>query len=438
MNVRQLSIPQTLAEAWSRIRCAGPGFLVRSAAPAALRLGGALLQLVATILIARTLGAGPAGIFFFWSTIIRSLGQVSTLGLDRLSLQQVPRLNADPAALSRFLAPIRVSSILVAIGLAGLVSSYAFIVQNDVTRPAWWYLLPPVCMAGVALCMINGEVMNGIGRPVLGVCYRHTLSTAIFILALLSVGSNLTPDFALLCFTMAFAVAGFGALLGPGLHTIRPRFRKPTKDEIREHFRLGFPICLSSIFVSLNFMVPLAILERSHPSEQIAYLTTAYRIFMLFEVLATAAYALAMPELSRAAEAEDHHRLWRIYRGAVFKGLLLFGSPLLIAFGLAGPIMSIFGAGFNEAGGVLRVFIVFAILSLVCGPATHLILMVGATGRMAAYAFFRLATTAFLALLAIPTFGPAGMASVLGIGIIMEKVLCLRRSAIISQRFRNP
>ncbi|MEX2579875.1 MAG: oligosaccharide flippase family protein [Verrucomicrobiales bacterium] len=399
--------------------------LVRSATPAALRLGGAVLQFVATLLIARTLGASRSGDFFFWSSVFRTTGQATTFGLDRLALRQVPRMEDSPGAVSAYCAPVRVAILLLACVAAGLVIGYALLLNPDPTRPGWWYLLPPACIGGVALCMFHGDIMNGRGRPVVAVLYRHTLPTAAFVVALVFAVRFATTDQLLACFALTFAAAGLGALLGPGFRGDGPYFRLPTVAEFKDQLKQGSPIFLCSAFHAFTFMVPLALLEWHHPSDQIAYFTTAYRIFVLFEVLSMAVHSLAMPALSKAGLSDDRVQLRRIYKDSVFKGFLFLGPPMLGCLVLAGPVTAIFGDEFRNAGPVLQTLLALGMLSLACGPATSLVLMIGRTGRMATYAFWRFAAAIVLSLFLVPRFGPVGMAAALGVGLLLEKGLCL-------------
>jgi len=402
-----------------------------SAMPAGLRLGGAFLQLLGSVIIARSLGAESAGPFFFWSMIFMTCGQISTFGLDRLALQRVPRLGGDPAALERFLAPLRLTALLCALLLTIGVTCYAVFVQTEVQREVWWYLLAPACICGVALCMINGEVMAGMGRPMLAVFYRHTFNTTLFVTALLISASFLTPELALVYFSLAFLVAGFGALHGPGLRGGGKHFQIPGGSELRDHLSQGLPICLSLIFAALAYLVPLGILERTHPSESISYITTSFRLFLLFDVLSTAVHSLAMPDLSKSGHSGDFGKLWKVYRSSVVKGLIILGPPMVFTYFMADHVMGIFGEEFSREGAsVLRMFLVFGIVSLMAGPATHLLLMVGKTKRMASYSFARMAISCVLSIILVPKYGPGAMALVFGAGILVEKALCLIRVRI--------
>ena len=405
---------------------------VRSGMPPALRLGGAFLQLLATVLIARVLGAERAGDFFFWSMTLMTIGQVATFGLDRYTLQQMPRLREEPETRLRLLGAIRATSVVVATGFGGILILYAIVLQPEFDRPFWWYLLPPLCTVGVALCMINGDAMIAMGRPVWGILFRHTFTTSLFVgsAALLAFGSQLTANSALACFSLAFVVAGLGALAVPGFRSRGLPIPLPRWSEFTGLLKSGLPICLSTGFVALSCIIPLAVLEQTHSPDRVAFLTTAFRLFFLFEILANAIHSLALPDLSRAAQEHDRSSLWRVYRITLVRAALMISPALLLMAIFAEPVMGLFGEDFSiEAPPVLRVFLVIGLLSLLFGPANHLILMTGRTREMAAISFARMAATGLAAFAVVPAFGPVGMALVFGAGLLIEKGLYLRGAA---------
>ncbi|MDF1826289.1 MAG: lipopolysaccharide biosynthesis protein [Verrucomicrobiales bacterium] len=407
-----------------------------SAFPAGLRLAGAFLQLLSTILITRTLGVEDSGMYFFWIAVMLEIGQVATFGLDRLALQQVPRIDQTEGRLIRFLAPLRASALALALVLSSALCAYALFVQVDADRSPFWYLIPFICVSGVVMSMINSETLAGLGRPVLAIVCRHTVLNLVLIISILSFGDRLTTDLALTAYAVAFFVSGFGAFLIPVFRGMGRPLSLPDAFQFREHLKQGSPLFIGSLFASLSFIVPLAVLERSHASEQIALVTTGFRLFVLIDVLVKAVHSLVMPEMSRAAHVVDGSLLGRIYRTAILKGLMVLGIPVLVLLTFAEPVMEIFGEGFGEGAIFLRVFMGFAFVSLLLGPTHQLLLMVGHTRRMAFYSFLHFLFTGTLSVLLVPPFGAVAFVYVIGFGIIMEKILLLKFS-ISSMRSRD-
>jgi O-antigen/teichoic acid export membrane protein len=421
----------------SQLRRLASGRLLVAAFPPALRMASAFLQLGATILIARRLGEDSSAIFFFWSAVLMSMAMIATFGLDKLALQQVPRLAAQPAQLGRFLASLRVLSLLLSVVLGLGLIFYAGVVQHDHDHPMWWYALLPISLVALVLCKLNAEALKGLERPMLAIHYRNLLPGSVFLAALLVMGSNLDPHWAMACFALGFAVAGFGSLWSSAFASYRPHFRMPRRVEAREQIGLGMPICVGAILNSLTYIVPLAILERCGEAREIAFLTTAYRLFVLFELLSVAVHSIWMPQLSRAAHAEDWPEAWKIFRAATVQGLLLLGIPLLGATIFSGSVMSLFGDGFVDGQLVLKVFLIFGLLSLLLGPADDLVIMMGHAGMLARFTAANLAVTLLLSFFMIPHFGAVGMAAVFGGGLLLKKALCLWHFSRFAHRTRG-
>ncbi|MEM1440769.1 MAG: lipopolysaccharide biosynthesis protein [Verrucomicrobiota bacterium] len=425
--------PPLWLRSWRRLSTAWTGeefsSLVQSALPAGLRLAGAFLQLLSTILIARTLGVAESGMYFFWAAAMLEVGQVATYGLDRLALQQVPRLDSKNGELRNFLAPLRAFVLLLGLLLAIGLCAYALIFQPDAGRSLWWYLLPFLCVSGVAMSMVNSEAMAGLGRPVLAIICRHTILNVLLISAVFLLGSHLTADLAITAYALAFFLSGFSAFGFRGFREQGVPFGFPSGSQVRYFWREGSPLFVGSVFATMGFMIPLAVLERTHSSSEIALVTTGFRIFVLVDVLARAIHSLVMPQLSRAAHKSEGKRLFQIYRSAVFKGIAILGLPIVGMFVLATPVMNLFGEGFGEGAPLFRIFMAFALNSLLLGPAQQLLLMVGHTKTMAAFSLVYCLTAGILSIFLVPTFGPIAFVYAICIGLLIEKVLVLNYSA---------
>tara|TARA_R110002096_G_scaffold16106_14_gene55048 strand:+ start:11458 stop:12666 length:1209 start_codon:yes stop_codon:yes gene_type:complete len=388
-------------------------------------MAAAFLQFLATVWIARTLGEERSGDFFFWSAILMSFGHVATFGLDGLALQQVPRLDGNRVAHAHFLGVVRTIAITFSAFVGAVLIGYALLAQKEISRSLLWYCMLPIGIGGMAMCRVNGESMKGGGYPLLAILYRQFVAGFIFLLAIVVLGKGLTAGNALVCYSVAFFVTGFLAPFGPGFSKLGLPFHIPEAKEVVEKLRAGVPIFSSTIFTALTYVIPLAVLESMFPAESVSFLTTAYRLFMLFDLLAAAIHSVAMPRLSRSGHAKDWALTAQIYRGSIVNGLKVLGVPLVLVLLFASPVMRLFGPGFAEAAPILQTFLAFTVVSLVLGPANELVLMMGHTKRMAMFSMVRTVTTILLSFAFIPVFGPLGMALAVGVGLLLQKGLCL-------------
>lgn len=353
------------------------------------------------------------------------VGQVASIGLDGLALQQTPRLRDRPDALGLFLGQNRTLIVIFAMIIGTVLIAYAMFLQPDTARPLLWYLVLPLCTAGIALSRINGEAMKGLGHPLLGIVYRQLLIGAFFIVALVVYGKQLNANSALIIFAVAFLLSGLAPFVGPGFRGLVPQFRRTTWVHSYSCFRDATPLFVFTLFVSLGYVIPLIMLERNHPPEAISFFTTTFRIFMLVDLLGLAVHSVLLPGLSRAGNTLDWRSVSKIYRQATLNGLLLMSIPIIVVFVAADPIMSLFGDGFTAASPLLRVLLVFAALSLLLGPANELILMINHTTTRAVLAAASLLLTLILSLLYVPAYGPIAVAYVIGCGMIFQKLLCI-------------
>ena len=397
--------------------------LVKAAASSGLRLASAFLQFLATILIARSLGDEAAGSYFFIAALVISSGQVATFGLDKIALRQVPRLSGG--GLVRFVAFARRVSVAISVAIGLILAGYVFATQGQSDLGFGWFLLLPAALAGLALCRVNGEVLKGRSQPVRSVVVRHALSTGLFLAGLVLLGSQLTIELAVLCLALGFvlsaaiAQAGFVSLPKGGA-------RAPMgAGEVRETLGEGFPLWVTASLRALASIIPLAILESCHPSADVAYLTSAYRIFVLFELLSLAVHSIAMPTLSLSARDGDWARFRSACKETIARGALLLGGAYIGVFLLAEPVMGVFGEGFAAAVPSLRVLMVAGLVALLMGPVEDLLLMTGQTGRLATYTLFRLVLTVVAAMLVVPSHGAIGLAYVIGANVIAFKAACL-------------
>ena len=123
--------------------------IAKLSGPPGLRLSGAFLQFAATVFIARMLGDEASGEYFFWAAVLMSSGRVATFGMDKLSLQQVPRLvGGNERALSLFLANVRGIAVGLSLIIGLLLALYALLVQPDISRPYVWYFMLPASIEG--------------------------------------------------------------------------------------------------------------------------------------------------------------------------------------------------------------------------------------------------------------------------------------------------
>src|SRR5690606_13358928 len=124
---------------------------------------------------------GPGALFFFWSSVLMTSGPIASYGLEQIALRNVPRLERrGPDAVARFVANLRAMSLALALLLGLAWTGYAIATEPAPRGFRPWHLLPLFAQGAIALTLINGEVLKGLSRPVLGNVFGHVLPTGLF------------------------------------------------------------------------------------------------------------------------------------------------------------------------------------------------------------------------------------------------------------------
>ena len=71
----------------------------------------------------------------FWAALMLEAGQVATFGLDRITVQSLPRVKGGREAESRFLGGIRMTTFLISLAASAGVIAYALMTRDTQALP---------------------------------------------------------------------------------------------------------------------------------------------------------------------------------------------------------------------------------------------------------------------------------------------------------------
>ena len=413
--------------------------LVRIFLPSTLRMAGAGIQFLCTIIVARLLGEHESAGFFFWSSVLMTSGPIATYGLEQIALRNVPRLHeAGSEKVGEFLASLRVVSLFVSFLIGFGMTVYAVFSEGP-RGFQLWHLLPPLTISAIAVTLINGEALKGLARPVAGVVYGHLIPVSIFCVLSLLFANRLGSPGILTLYTLSYLTAPLLLRFGPVPDFRQKLFTLPRWESFKSVLKEGFSVFCVNLFSSFTFIVPLALVELTCPPAEVAHLTTAYRITILFYVLASSIHGVFAPEMSRAAEGPDPLRpVLRVYLKAIVFTLAPLSLPLV--FGIAFPelVMSVFGEAFKSGATALRLLVIIQAIALSLGPVFQLLLMTGNTALMARLGILKIIVSIGLAFVLIPRFGGIGMILAMGGTGLLEEIYGLTVAFVRLKRKSRP
>lgn len=394
--------------------------------PPGIRLAGAGIQMLSTIIIARTLGDEGSAMFFFWSAILMSFVPVATYGLEQIALRNAPRVEAEGSmSVMNYLASLRTFAAGVALAIGAVLFLYAVFEHDRSEQFALWPFLLPIALASMTINMINGEALKGLSRPILGIVAGHFVPVTLFCICCALFANQVDSRGLLTFYTGSYLVAAFAVQFGPATE-FRKLFSVPKLSTVRELFREGFSVCCVNLFGAAAFILPLFILESLRPEEEVSYVTTAVRISILFSVLSTAIHSVFAPDLSRAgAKKNPGKALFRVYGKAIGISLAALSLPLLVGVFFPEFVMGIFGESFKNGSEVLRILLATKFLFLALGPVPYLLLMTNQTTLLARLGVAKLILSTALAFFLIPSLGGIGMVLALSIAFFIEDIVGL-------------
>ncbi len=406
-----------------------PGFVVETArvlTPPAVRLLGAGIQFLSTVMIARQLGDIGSATFFFWAAILTAFAPIATYGLEHLTLRSVPRLHhaGKTDRLIGYLASIRTVSLMISLLIGMGLLFYAVLRGGrDAVDFQPWYLLLPVALAAMALVLINGEALKGLAKPVAGIFFGHFVPVTLFCLLIALNLDRLNSPLLVVIYTSAY-VAAVALVRFAADPTLRKKtFTRPERRQFTGILEEGFPVFATNALGALCFITPLMILDFSRPAAEVAYVTTSFRISILFTLLAGAIHSVFAPQLSRAAATTGStSELWRVYRRATLLTLLALLLPFGIGIAFPESVMSVFGEEFRSGADTLRLLLIAGFLTLCLGPMLQLLLMTGNTRLLARLALVKLLLVSLLAFVFVPAYGGIGMVCIMGCVFLLEAI----------------
>lgn len=407
------------ADAWARV--------IRTLLPPAVRMLGAGFQFLSTVIVARTHGEDDSAGFFFWSSVLMTSGPIATYGLEQIALRNVPRIHRrGPEAVGQFVARLRAVSLLISFLLGLGWIGYAVFSEPAPGGFRAWHLLPPIALAGIAATLINGETLKGLGRPVMGTVFGHLLPVSIFCLLMALFARHLNSAGILSLYTASYFLGAMAARFAP-VADFRHRFVcLPERQVFRDLLREGFPVTCVSLFGAFSFIAPLAMLEITRPAAEVSHITTAFRLSILFLVLASAIHSVFAPDLSRSAELpKPFAPVLRVYGKAILLALAALFAPLMVGIMFPGLVMSVFGEAFQNGATALRLLLIVQLISLCLGPVPHLLLMTGHTAFLARLSVGKFLAATLLSFLLVPRFGGNGMIVAMGVAFIVEELIGL-------------
>lgn len=409
-------VPDTLAQIRERIRSRGLIGIV-------IKVGGAGLMLLSSVVFARLLGPAEYGIYSFTTALLALLLILVTAGLPIRIIRDVAKQETEDGK-SDASALIAASCKIIGLSSAGavlLILVYALAIKGLDDRFSQVLLIAALCLPAMAFASLMQAILRGLRRFVLSESLqsvaRPLISLAVFglLYSLLAVpASALLTMSALFLATISVAAFAWRALPS-GLRNLRSK---------TEPIPIGGLIVTSVPFLALEglqvininadiFMVGLLL----GPEETGVY-TVGTKLSQAIILIYATFDILIMPFVANLFAQNERERLQSVITFSARLVAALTLPVALVMFAYSDEIITLlFGERYREAGQILSVLIAGQLIKTLLGPAGPVLLMCGHEKLLAKISVVTVLLNILLNLLLIPPFGLLGAAVATSISI---------------------
>ena len=392
-----------------------------------VKILSALSVFAMTLILARTLGATQAGLFFLAATIVYILASLTRLGMDNV--------------LVRFIASRRVSeewgeikgmmrTAFLWVLLASLAAALPFVVANDSLatyvfgKPELAPVMGAIAIAIplTALFSLLASALQGLKRSYQALLVLNVALPGAMVLLIVTAG----PSNAVQAAQLYVMGTGFAFLLGFlwwRTHAQHNRRVKPIDKRVL--LTSSLPLLAVVFFEQVVIWSSQLLVGVWGSSSEVAVFNAALRTANLTSFVLIAVSTIAGPkfaEMNRLGQAVE------LQRTAIFATRLIAIIalvPFLAMLFWSSPIMRIFGAEFGAGGTALQILAAGQFVNVATGPVTFLLVMTGHERILRTNVLVAAIIAVTLGLLLIPSFGIVGAAISTAVAIAAQNLMGL-------------
>lgn len=409
-----------------------PGRLGDGLSVLGLRSLAVALAFGLSALLARVLGPEGLGVYATVIAAVAVIGVPAQLGIPTLILRETARAratnewNAIPA-LWRWGRRTTVLTSLV-LCIAALAASQA-LVSHMPASTTLAYGLGLLLIPLAAMTLLNGSVVQGLGRPALGQAPETTVRpavTAVVVGALaLAAGGSLSPIMAVAS-TVAGAVCAVlfslaACRLTRPLSLGRPH---PADSRMRAAWlKASLPLALVAGLQAVNQQTSPLLLSLLASGREVGLYRAVTQLGAVLIFVQTAVAIGLAPRIAALHQAGDKAELQALATAAA-RLTLLFALPGVLLFILFGrqTLGLIFGADFIAGAGPLAILALGQGFNAACGLVVSLLNMTGHARHAAWGMAVAAGSNLGLHLVLVPPFGMTGAAIASAVSIVLWNV----------------
>jgi len=352
-----------------------------SAVALILKVVGAGLTFLLSVVIARFFGADGSGVYSIALTVLTIATVFGRLGMDNTLVRFVAggAATANWASVKGAYRAAMVISLVASVGTSVLLFLTApFLAERLFHKPE---LAPSVRWMALAVtptvvCTLLSSMLQGLRRVFASTVLSAVAGSGFALLALWLIG----PEFGPVGATWAYAI---GSVLSAAAawwwwHRVTPMLKRVRGEfDRRTLLQSGLPLLwATSMSMAMNWIATFA-LGVWGTTADVGIFNAASRVTLLISFVLIAVNIISAPKFAALYEAGELDVLASLARSST-RLMILLAAPLVIVF-LVVPraIMGIFGPEFVRGSMVLAILAVAQAANVIAGSVGHLLIMSG-------------------------------------------------------------
>lgn len=389
-----------------------------------VRIGASVCSFFVMMIVARSLGAESAGLFFLAITLITVISTLGRGTVDRLVMRDIAsKVDGDWSSVNKLYISC-VSLVLLSVG-GGVVLSYFFsssVIKHVFSKPEFIPVWSIMVWAVIPVCIssFHGFCFQGMQRITLFIASQGFLQS-LFFLMIVGFLWFIGIEFSWQKYSVIYVAASFFVSI---FLLIKWWGNKQVVFAVPDHKALLSKGILTFWFirlleVTLLLFAPIA-LGIFASSSDVAIYSVAQRIALMASILLFIVNSIVTPKFSEYYSANNFVALKRTAVWATRVSMLLFLPISIILFFLSPYILSLFGDEFVAGVNVLRLVLLAQMINSITGCVGSLLLMTGKQREAFISTSVACFITVVLCVLVIPTQGIVGAAWVYVVAITCQ------------------
>lgn len=393
----------------------------------AIRVLAVFISLLLNLYIARVLLPSDAGVFFVVLTLVTSISQFSTFGLQNSILKDIPYIheNGTLAELVKLITQKTSFSIIMSFSFFLLFftmfwASSGLSEAIKVERGLILSALPSVIF--ISLNHVLSSVFQALGNISKSVFLQSVIQPLVFLF--LSFFYSQTLDNLVICYVVSSIVSLVVTLYVMSAEKILPGFCFSVKKILFE-MKVAFPfsVMIAISLVTNNF--PIIYSNFLGETDSTALLAISLKISLLVNFILVTFNSILMPKVSLHHKSSNIVQLQKVIVSNNVVVALVGGIFCSIMFLFSETILSLFGESYKQGVDMFLVLLVGQFFNVMTGSVGAILMMSGFERKYNVALILSMIVLVISALFLGALYGVFGVAIAISISLIVQKLISL-------------